>query len=121
MQIQKIVAMAAVSALLVASTCLAQAPAAAAKDATAVATAPVKAQATCPVMGGKINKALFCDVEGKRLYVCCGGCIKTIQKDPAKYIKILEDQGVTLEKAPAPAEAAKTPAAEPAKAPAAAK
>lgn len=115
MKIERTVITAFAGAILVANACLAQATApAAAKDAAvapAATTAPAKAQATCPVMGGKIDKALFCDVEGKRIYVCCAGCIKSIKKDPAKYIKILEDQGVTLEKAPAPADAVKAPAA----------
>ena len=34
-----------------------------------------KAQETCPVMGGKINKSLYADVNGHRVYVCCKGCI----------------------------------------------
>jgi YHS domain-containing protein len=59
-----------------------------------------KLQTTCPVMGGKINKKLYADVDGKRIYVCCGGCIAAIKKDPAEYIKKLEDQGVVLEDAP---------------------
>jgi hypothetical protein len=59
-----------------------------------------KAQTTCPVMGGAINKALYADHGGKRIYVCCGGCVSAIKKHPDKYIKKLEDQGVTLEKAP---------------------
>ncbi len=66
-----------------------------------------KAQTTCPVMGGKINKAIFVDHGGKRVYLCCKGCIAEFGKDPAKYVKKLEDQGVTLEKAPAKAEAPK--------------
>jgi hypothetical protein len=118
MMTRKLVFTTAVAAAIVAGVCLAQAPAAA-KDA-APAAATVKAQTTCPVMGGPISKTNFVDVEGKRIYVCCADCIKTVKKDPAKYIKILEDKGVTLEKAPAPAEPAKA-AAEPAKAPAPAK
>ena len=61
-----------------------------------------KAQATCPVMGGKIDKKIFADHEGKRVYFCCDGCPETFKKDPAKYIKKLEDAGVVLEKTPAP-------------------
>lgn len=57
-------------------------------------------QATCPVMGGKIDKQYYADYQGKRVYFCCSGCIKEFQKDPAKYVKKLEDSGVTLEKAP---------------------
>jgi hypothetical protein len=50
-------------------------------------------QTTCPVMGGKINKDLYVDHDGKRVYVCCKGCIGTVQKDPEKYIKKLADKG----------------------------
>jgi hypothetical protein len=58
-----------------------------------------KAQTTCPVMKGrKIKKNLYTDVKGKRIYVCCPGCIKTIKKNPDKYIKQMEDAGVVLEK-----------------------
>jgi YHS domain-containing protein len=65
----------------------------------AAAKAPkLKPQTTCPVMGGKIDKKLYADVDGKRIYVCCPGCIATIKKDPAKYIKKLEDQGVAIAK-----------------------
>lgn len=56
-----------------------------------------KAQMTCPVMGGKINKAVYADYEGKRVYFCCASCIDEFKKDPAKYVKKLEDQGVMLE------------------------
>ena len=45
--------------------------------------AEVKKQTTCPVMGGqKINKALYVDVKGYRIYVCCKGCIDVIKVDP---------------------------------------
>ncbi len=68
------------------------------------AAAEVKAitpQTTCPVMkGSAINKKLFVDCEGKRIYVCCRMCIKAVKKDPAKYVKEMEAAGVTLEKAP---------------------
>jgi len=57
-------------------------------------------QTTCPVMGGTINKELYADYEGKRVYFCCAGCIPEFQKDPEKYIKKLEDEGMTLEKNP---------------------
>jgi YHS domain-containing protein len=62
----------------------------------------VKAQTTCPVMGGAVDKTKFVDYDGKRIYVCCGGCIAKIKKDPAKYVKQLEAEGVTLDKAEPP-------------------
>lgn len=60
-----------------------------------------KAQTTCPLMGNPINKDLYADHEGKRVYFCCKMCTPEFKKDPEKYIKKLEDEGVTVEKAPA--------------------
>ena len=51
-------------------------------------------------MGGKINKEIFADHGGKRVYFCCKGCIGAFKKNPGKYIKQLEDKGVTLDKTP---------------------
>jgi hypothetical protein len=59
-----------------------------------------KKQTTCPVMGGKINKAQYADVKGKRIYVCCAGCIAKIKADPDKYIAQLEAEGVVLDDTP---------------------
>jgi YHS domain-containing protein len=60
-------------------------------------------QTECPVMGGKVNKSLYADVQGKRIYVCCAGCIAAIKATPEKYIKQMEDKGIELEKTPAKA------------------
>jgi hypothetical protein len=54
-------------------------------------------QTTCPVLGGEIDKNLFVDYEGKRIYVCCAGCIDELKKDPGKYIKKLESMGQSVE------------------------
>lgn len=56
-----------------------------------------KAQATCPVMGGPINREVFADHEGKRVYFCCPDCIEAFKKEPQKYLKKLQDDGVALE------------------------
>ncbi len=48
-------------------------------------------QTTCPVMGGKINKDLFVEYEGRRIYVCCPACLEEVKKDPAKYAKKLAE------------------------------
>lgn len=53
-----------------------------------------KSQTLCPVMGGAIDTNSFVDVKGRRIYVCCAGCIPTIQKDPDKYLVILAKEGV---------------------------
>lgn len=65
---------------------------------TAPATGQRVAQTTCPVMGGAIVKSLFTDYKGKRIYVCCPGCVSVVKNDPEKYINKLEAQGVTLER-----------------------
>jgi YHS domain-containing protein len=60
-------------------------------------------QTECPVMGGAINKELYVDYQGERVYFCCAGCPETFKKDPEKYMKKLRDEGVELEKVPAEA------------------
>ena len=75
----------------------ATAPAAPAADAKAPGGT---AQTDCPIMEGRINKEIFADYQGKRVYFCCGGCPAVFAKDPAKYVKALEDKGVVLDKTP---------------------
>ncbi|MHC5059754.1 MAG: efflux RND transporter periplasmic adaptor subunit [Planctomycetota bacterium] len=43
-------------------------------------------QTVCPVMGGVINKEVFTEYKGKKVYFCCPGCIPEFQKNPEKYI-----------------------------------
>ncbi len=43
-------------------------------------------QTLCPVMGGKINKDIFTEYKGKKVYFCCPGCKPVFEKDPEKYI-----------------------------------
>ncbi len=44
-------------------------------------------QTICPVMAGNpINKELFVEYKGKKVYFCCKGCEDKFQADPAKYI-----------------------------------
>lgn len=46
-------------------------------------------QTTCPVMGGAINKDVFVEYQGKKVYFCCPACIEEFQKDPEKYLSKL--------------------------------
>lgn len=57
-------------------------------------------QTKCPVLGNKIDEKVFVDYQGKRIYFCCAGCIDEFKKDPAKYLKKMEAEGVTPAKAP---------------------
>lgn len=43
-------------------------------------------QTTCPVMGGAIDKSIFVEYKGKKIYFCCKGCVDTFQADPEKYL-----------------------------------
>ncbi|MDD2519922.1 MAG: hypothetical protein AB7V22_07915 [Kiritimatiellia bacterium] len=67
-----------------------------------LAFAEGKPQTTCPVMKGNpvSSQSQYVDVEGYRIYVCCGGCIGAIKADPAKYIAQMQADGVELETAP---------------------
>ncbi len=57
-------------------------------------------QTTCPVMGLKIDKSLYEDYQGKRVYLCCPACPKKFKAKPDKYIKKMADEGVVLEDTP---------------------
>lgn len=46
-------------------------------------------QKVCPVMGQPIDKDLFVEYEGKKVYFCCPGCVDTFKKDPEKYLSKL--------------------------------
>jgi YHS domain-containing protein len=43
-------------------------------------------QTTCPVMGNPIDKSIFVEYRGKKVYFCCKGCPDVFQADPAKYL-----------------------------------
>ena len=55
-------------------------------------------QKTCPVMGAPINKNLYADHNGERVYFCCNYCPPQFAKDPDKYIKKLKETGQEPEK-----------------------
>ena len=66
--------------------------------------AEAKPQTTCPVLAGNIDKSVYADYQGKRIYFCCKGCDTEFNKDPEKYMKKLQEAGVTLEPTPAGAQ-----------------
>jgi len=59
---------------------------AATMDEPAKAVAAVVEQTDCPVMGSAINKALFTEYKGKKVYFCCPGCKEKFEEEPEKYI-----------------------------------
>lgn len=68
---------------------------------SAVAFAKQPDQTKCPVLGNSVNKNVHTDYNGKRIYFCCPPCIKEFKKNPEKYMKQFEKEGVILEDAPA--------------------
>jgi len=61
---------------------------------TLTGAAFAKEQVNCPVMGGKINKEIYADHDGKRVYFCCAMCPEPFKKDPAKYIEKMKKDGI---------------------------
>ena len=61
---------------------------AAAKVAEDAASQVVQAveQTTCPIMDAPINKALFTEYKGKKVYFCCDGCKEKFEAAPEQYI-----------------------------------
>jgi YHS domain-containing protein len=57
-----------------------------AKKAAETAAASVE-QTMCPVMdGNKIDKNVFVEYKGKKVYFCCAGCKEKFEADPEKYV-----------------------------------
>ncbi|MGD0571429.1 MAG: YHS domain-containing protein [Sedimentisphaerales bacterium] len=56
------------------------------KAATTAAAASIE-QTTCPVMeGNKINKNVFSEYKGKKVYFCCEDCKAKFLAEPEKYV-----------------------------------
>jgi len=58
--------------------------------------APVKPDpmTTCPVSGeklGEMGKPMVFVYQGQEVKLCCTGCKKDFDKDPAKYLKKIQD------------------------------
>jgi YHS domain-containing protein len=57
-------------------------------------------QTLCPVLQGPVNKNVYTDYEGQRIYFCCSPCIEQFKKEPGKYLKKMNEAGVTPEASP---------------------
>jgi YHS domain-containing protein len=53
---------------------------------TSAATPATKEQTLCPVMGIPINKEIFVEYQGKKVYFCCKDCVEVFKADPQKYL-----------------------------------
>ena len=52
-------------------------------------TTSAVAQTTCPIMGNAIDKTVFTEYQGQKVYFCCAGCIDKFKAEPEKYVKDL--------------------------------
>jgi len=43
-------------------------------------------QTTCPIMGNPINKDIFTEYKGKKVYFCCPECKEKFEAKPEEYI-----------------------------------
>ncbi len=59
-----------------------------------------KAQTTDAFSGNPINRSIYADYQGKRIYFCCANSKKQFENDPERYIAKFRELGVTLENAP---------------------
>jgi len=58
------------------------------KEATSQAAKQIE-QTTCPVMGGPINKDIYYEYKGKKVYFCCSDCLAKFKAEPEKYLSKL--------------------------------
>jgi len=54
-------------------------------------------QTHCPVMGNPIDKDIFTEYRGKKVYFCCPGCIEQFLAEPEKYLDKLPQFKVSQE------------------------
>lgn len=59
-----------------------------------------KKQTICPMLGNPIDKNVYTDYKGKRIYFCCSMCVGEFKKHPDEIIKKMEAEGITLEETP---------------------
>ncbi len=58
-------------------------------------------QTHCPIAGGEIERDVFIDYGGYRIYFCCPGCDEDFLADAEKYISKMRAEGIELEQTPA--------------------
>jgi YHS domain-containing protein len=77
--------------LLVSASCKKKSPAVSADKtgATMAAAAAGTEQTICPVLNAPIDKNIYVEYKGKKVYFCCADCKAAFEKEPEKYISKL--------------------------------
>ena len=48
------------------------------------------ANTICPVMGEPVDKNIFVEYNGRKIYFCCKDCVKKFEENPEKYLANLK-------------------------------
>ena len=59
-----------------------------------------KTQATDALSGKPINRNVYVDYKGKRVYFCCDDSKQSFKKNPAVFLRRFKEQGVILANTP---------------------
>ena len=54
-------------------------------------------QTTCPIMGGAIDKSIYVDHDGQRVYFCCPMCVSKFNADPEACMQTIKENGEEAE------------------------
>ncbi|MEN8254248.1 MAG: efflux RND transporter periplasmic adaptor subunit [Verrucomicrobiota bacterium] len=57
----------------------------------------MRPQTLCPIMGNPVNKEVYADYQGQRIYFCCAGCDSTFMEDPEKHLDQMRAENIQLE------------------------
>jgi Cu(I)/Ag(I) efflux system membrane fusion protein len=57
-------------------------------------------QVHCPVEGGTVDREVFVDYDGKRIYFCCPGCDQEFLDNPNDFLIKMEAEGIEPETIP---------------------
>jgi YHS domain-containing protein len=53
-------------------------------------------QTHCPIGGGEVDKSVFEDYQGQRIYFCCPGCEGPFLADPEAHLTAISAKGQTV-------------------------
>jgi hypothetical protein len=61
---------------------------------------PYRLQTHCPIMNFPINRDLYHDHDGQRIYICCPGCLDEVKERAADIIAEQRKAGIVFEVTP---------------------
>ena len=84
-----VVAAVLLTAMMTSAGCKKKEPVPTTPKSTLPAPAATIEQTTCPVMAGPINKDIFTEYKGQKVYFCCAACKEKFEAAPEQYISKL--------------------------------